>query len=231
MKGAATAALFFVGRKSITLGEYILSCWILGPKDPRFEPCKVSAPASKLFYARAKGEVKMSYKANAEKSESNVLPMSDGLDIESHIMIAIFRAAHPIVDIEEAADQEYLKRFAPDIDRLGRVLKCLGLAEESTQSAFGWKPTAHLVQIIVERAVRPIKASKKLNTKGESKLVDSLSQLAGVHEDDDLIDEFPFVFNVLNCLGLLRVGPQGGCKPTGLLVEAVVEGFFGRVAV
>ena len=87
------------------------------------------------------------------QEQSQLLPVSD----LSVLMIAIFQMAHPIYrnKVEPLGQTEYLAHCASDIDELGRIFKFLGLAEDSAQSAFGWRPTARLVGIIAERAARP----------------------------------------------------------------------------
>jgi hypothetical protein len=147
------------------------------------------------------------------------------LDIDSNLMVAIFQEAHPIDSIDkEFSATEYLTYCAPDIERLGRVFKFLGLAEASTQSALGWKPTAHLLHIIGKRAVaRPIKGSHKQATGKERQLVESLFQLAGGQPEEEFIGD-DFVFRVLNGLGFLREA-VGSCKPTSLLQETFEDVF------
>jgi hypothetical protein len=145
-------------------------------------------------------------------------------DIVCDLMIAIFQEANSIWDWEDVADKaQYVKCCASDIDRLGRVLKFLGLAEDEKQSVLGWKPTAQLIRIIARRAARPTKASEKYVTKRERAIIQSLLQLAGgwvetVYSED-------FVFTVLNSFGLLRESVHGECKPTALLREMLGETF------
>jgi hypothetical protein len=143
--------------------------------------------------------------------------MHDILDIESNLMVAMFQEAYPIGDTETVAG-EYLACRSADIERLGRVLKFLGLAEASTKCGLGWKPTGVLLHIIARQvAARPPKASKKQATAKECKIVESLFQLAGGQAEDYVGEDF--VFCLLNCLGLLRLDRVGDCKPTRLLRE------------
>jgi hypothetical protein len=150
--------------------------------------------------------------------------MTDTLDIESNLMVAIFQELDLIIFDDEEPATEYLKHCAPHIERLGRVFKFLGLAEANTQSALGWKPTAQLLHVIGRRVgANPIKASHKQATAKERKLVESLFQLAGGDVEEVITDDF--VFCVMNALGLLQEGPGGGCKPTPLLQETFEEVF------
>jgi hypothetical protein len=145
--------------------------------------------------------------------------MTQNCNIES-LLVAFFQealAAHPA---EPVSATEFLKYFAPDIARVGRVFKFLGLAEESTESSLGWQPTDQLIRILAERAARPTKASKEEATAKELKLVDSLVQVAGGEAEEQLTDDFLFL--VLNALGLLREA-RGGCKPTSLLREQLIS--------
>jgi hypothetical protein len=150
---------------------------------------------------------------------------SDNLDDNSLLMLAIFQTVHLICDEGSGVSMtEYLKYCASDIARIGHVFKFLGLAEECTKSALGWKPTAHLIQIIAERSARPAKGSEKEATEKDRKLVNSLLQLAGGTTEEVITDDF--FFAVLNALGFLREAPGGECKPTSLLhetIEAVFE--------
>ncbi len=154
--------------------------------------------------------------------------MTDTLDIESNLMVAMFQEAHPIASLDtetEPSATKYLTCCAADIERLGRVFKSVGLAEASTESALGWKPTADLLHIIARQVVaRPARPSQKQATANERKVVESLFQLAGGEAAEYVEDDF--VFCVLNCLGLLRLDRVGGCKPTCLLQE-IFEGVFG----
>jgi hypothetical protein len=146
------------------------------------------------------------------------------LDIESNLMVAIFQALHPLgrIDQESSATQ-YLTWCAPDIERLGRVFKFLGLAEAST-SALGWKPTAHLLHLIGEAlAASTIQASHKGANAKERKLVESLFQLAGGEAEEHIEDDF--VFSVLRGLALLQADRTGNWKPTSLLQETFEDVF------
>jgi hypothetical protein len=146
------------------------------------------------------------------------------LDIESNLMVAIFQELDLICFDQEPSATEYLKLCVPHIERLGRVFKFLGLAEASTQSALGWKPTAHLLHIIGKRVVaHPTKASHKQATAKEQKLVESLFQLAGGEAEQYIGDDF--VFSVLKGLALLQEDRVGGCKPTSLLQETFEDVF------
>jgi hypothetical protein len=147
-------------------------------------------------------------------------------DLLSDLMIAIFQEAHPIGSgYKDVTDKtQYVKYCASDIDKLGRIFKFLGLAKDSAQSAFGWTPTARLLQIIAERAARPTKGSATRATKKERQIIDSLLQLAGGQTEEVFTDDF--LFDVLNGLGFLQESGSGECKPTALLRE-VIEGMFG----
>jgi hypothetical protein len=149
------------------------------------------------------------------------------LDIQSNLMIAIFQAAYPIwsdVKKEDEEDQtRYVKALATDIKRLGRIFKFLGLAEDDKQSVLGWKPTAKLIRMVAERAARPTKGSNKRATRKDDAMMQSLLQLADGWVEQTFTDDF--VFNVLNCFGLLRESVYGECKPTALLREMLQEIF------
>jgi len=155
--------------------------------------------------------------------------MNYTLDFESNLMVPMFQEAHPIDGLgpeTKPSATKYLTCCAADIGRLGRVLKFLGLAEASTDSALGWRPTADLLRIIARQLVaRPARPSQKQATAKERKVVESLFQLAG-GESTEYVEE-DFVFCVLNCLGLLRLDGVGDCKPTRLLQETV-EAIFDR---
>lgn len=163
-----------------------------------------------------------SYERHRQESDK----VSKG-DFLSDLMIALFQAAHSLHGDdprESLTDKvQYVKHCASDIDKLGRVLKFLGLAETNQQSMLGWTPTARLVHIIAERAARPTKGSATRATKKERQVIDSLLQLAGGQTEEVFTDDF--LFNVLNGLGFLRESGGGECKPTALLRE-VLENWF-----
>jgi hypothetical protein len=164
-----------------------------------------------------------SYERHRQESDK----VSKG-DVLPDLMIALFQAAHPLAGDdpgESLTDKvQYVKYCASDIDRLGRVLKFLGLAETNQQSMLGWTPTARLVHIIAERAARPTKGSATTRaTKKERRVIDSLLQLAGGQTEQVFTDDF--LFNVLNSLGFLRESGGGECRPTALLRE-VLENLF-----
>jgi hypothetical protein len=161
------------------------------------------------------------YEGKAQEPSSKLSVLSETGDIQS-LLIAIFQAAHSIFTETDKPIIEYLNSCASDINKLGRILKFLGLAEDSAQSAFGWKPTAELIQIIAERAARPTKASKTQASKMERRFVDSLIQLAGGQTEEPFTDDF--LFNVLNGLGLLQESDTG-VKPTARLREVVTTMF------
>jgi hypothetical protein len=154
----------------------------------------------------------------------NVAATHSKLDL-SDLMIAIFQAADPIyAGMEDVTEKlEYVKSRGSDIDRLGRVLKFLQLAEDSPQSVFGWTPTAQLIRIVAERADRPAKASRKHVTNRERAIIAPVLQVAGGWAEQTYTDDF--VFNVLNGLGLLCQTHMGECKPTSFLREMLEELF------
>ncbi len=149
--------------------------------------------------------------------------MSQNLNTELLLLTSIFQSAHPVVhDVGgELNATEYLKFCASDIERIGRVFKFLGLAEESTQSVLRWKPTDRLIRMIGERSARPTKPSKKVLTEKDRRLVDMLLLVAGGDtKEDQMMDDF--CISVLNALGFLRE-VQGGPKPTSLLKEIILD--------
>jgi len=144
--------------------------------------------------------------------------MTDTLDIGSHLMVAIFQELPLVCFIGKPDAVEYQRLCRPEIERLGRVFKFLGLAEASTNSAIGWKPTADLLHLIGKRlAGHPIKGSRKLATAKERKVIESLIQVAGGQAEHVITDIF--AFGVLEALGLLRMDKVGDWKPTSLLQE------------
>jgi hypothetical protein len=151
--------------------------------------------------------------------------MSHNLDTELLLLTSIFESAHPIVrDVGgEVTGTEYLKFCASDIDRIGRVFKFLGLAEECTQSVLRWKPTGRLIRMIGERSARPTKPSKKEATEKDRRLVNMLLQVAGGESTEEYITD-DFCFRVLNALGFLRE-VHGDGKPTSLLRETFEDVF------
>jgi hypothetical protein len=77
--------------------------------------------------------------------------------------------------------------------------------------------------MVAERAARPTKGSNKRATRKEEAMIQSLLQLADGWVEQTFTDDF--VFNVLNCFGLLRESVYGECKPTTLLQELLANVF------
>jgi hypothetical protein len=171
---------------------------------------------------------KMSNTENKVKEYTSIEADKGGTpDIQSDLMIAIFQAAYPIWNDVKKEDEEdqtvYVKALATDIKRLGRMFKFLGLAEDDKQSVLGWKPTAKLIRMVAERAARPTKGSNKRATRKDDAMMQSLLQVADGWVEQTFTDDF--VFNVLNCFGLLRENIYGECKPTAPLRDMLQEIF------
>jgi hypothetical protein len=149
-------------------------------------------------------------------------------DDTDFLLIETFQIAH-LMDLSQT---DFCKRYNADIERMGRVFKFLGLAEEGKESALGWQPTDELIDIIAERLTRPFgwkpidiiaervaRANKDRTTIKDRRLVDSIFQIAGGQKEYDPWKEF--VFLVLNYLGFLYEAQPGDIKPTSLLRETV----------
>jgi hypothetical protein len=139
---------------------------------------------------------------------------------ETILMLSIFQEAHPLS--MRVRPEEYLDRCDFEIDRMGRVLKYLGLAQGG-RSDLCWKPTPMLMKIIAEGLAHPpVKAKGVEVTDDERNSVESLIMYAtGDVPDEDSMDATEFCCSVLVALGLLTEGASGGYKPTDRLHEVM----------
>jgi hypothetical protein len=65
---------------------------------------------------------------------------------DSILTISIFQEAYPLDETKVSAE-EYLDHFGFEIDRIGRVFKCLGLTQPATRSDdFAWNPAPMLMK-------------------------------------------------------------------------------------
>jgi hypothetical protein len=150
-------------------------------------------------------------------------------DNEAVLLVAIFQKANPLEPQPSVA--EYLRHFRFDIDRVGRVLRFLGLAEESGKSDLGCAPTGRLMSIIAEKWARPPKEAPKIMVSEDDRdFVASIYHLAtgGVdHPYDETID---FCCSVLAILDLLEKGEDEdgdlAFKPTPRIKDLVLEHFL-----
>jgi hypothetical protein len=75
------------------------------------------------------------------------------LSSDALLMIQSFRDANPDEGDGELSAAEFLRKNAHRIRGIGLLLEMAGLAEQDAQSALGWRPTQHLVNLIAERPV------------------------------------------------------------------------------
>jgi hypothetical protein len=142
---------------------------------------------------------------------------------ETILMLSIFQHANPLGPIA-VTPEEFLDHFEFEIDRMGLVLKCLGLAQTAAQSDdFVWKPAPMLIKIIAERAARPFVENKPvLVTDHDQNFVHSLMMRAtGDVPEEDSMDATEFCCSVLVALGLMKKG-AGGYKPTRRLRDLML---------
>jgi hypothetical protein len=80
------------------------------------------------------------------------------MNTETILVLSIFQEAYPL-DKAKVSTEDYLAHFEFEIDRIGRVLKYLELAQAAAQSELGWKPKPILMKLIAERVARvPVKS-------------------------------------------------------------------------
>ena len=91
------------------------------------------------------------------------------MTIDCILMISIFQQAFPLDP--EGDVEDYIALFAPEIDRLGRVLKFLGLAERAPKSRIMWKPTLQLLTLIGQKLTQPSVKLKCTVTDGDREFV------------------------------------------------------------
>jgi hypothetical protein len=147
------------------------------------------------------------------------------------LLVSIFQKANPIGPCSVA---DYLAHFEFEIDRMGSVLRFLGLAKKSNQCDLVWAPNHRLMRIIAEKATRPFQERGEIVvSKADREFVASMQHLAtGDVKEDGRMDTTDFCCNVLATLELLEKGKgkDGGFKPTPRIKDLVLEHFL-KVAV
>lgn len=125
---------------------------------------------------------------------------------DTQLLAALFQRAYPLEPQPSAA--EYLHHFEFEIDRLGRLLRFLGLAEASHQSGLGWAPRRWLMRISAERAARPLDQRYPIVvSKEDREFVASICRVAtGDVAEAGEMDATNFCCDVLAALGLLERG-------------------------
>jgi hypothetical protein len=152
-------------------------------------------------------------------------------DNETALLVSIFQKANPI-GASSVAD--YLGHFEFEIDRMGSVLRFLGLAKKSNKCDLVWAPNQRLMRIIAEKATRPFQERGEIVvSKADREFVASMQHLAtGDVKEDGRMDTTSLCCNVLAILDLLEKGKgdDGGFKPTPRIKDLVLEHFL-KVAV
>jgi hypothetical protein len=141
---------------------------------------------------------------------------------ETILMVSIFQQAYPLDETKVSAE-EYLDHFGFEIDRIGRVFKCLGLAQPAPSDFGDWKPAPMLMKIIAERAARPSVENKPvLVTDHDQNFVHSLMMRATGEVPEEGWDATEFCCSVFVALGLMKKGMPEGYKPTRRLRDIML---------
>ena len=137
------------------------------------------------------------------------------------LMISIFQEVYPL-GTTKMSPEDYFDYFGFEIDRVGRVLRYLGLAQDD-RSDLCWKPTPILMKIIAERLAHPPEKRKSaLLTEDDRNSVRLLMMYAtGDVPDEESWDATEFCCSVLVALGLMKKGRPEGYKPTRRLHEVM----------
>jgi hypothetical protein len=140
----------------------------------------------------------------------------------TELLVAICQKANPFPPRPSVAD--YLEHYEFELDLMGRLLRFLGLAEDSDED-LGWAPTRRLMSIIAEEWAHPSKEGRKIMvSKDDRDFVASIYHLAtGVVMNEDGMFVMDFCCNVLAILGLLKRGENGGFKPTRRMQYLVLQ--------
>jgi len=147
------------------------------------------------------------------------------MTIDCILMISIFQQAFPLDP--EGDVEDYIALFAPEIDRLGRVLKFLGLAERAPKSRIMWKPTLQLLTLIGQKLTQPPVKLKCTVTDGDREFVQAfILRDTGDTRPTSLEEAFEFCCSVLAALGLLQQDASGGYKPTHRLHAIMLDRFL-----
>jgi hypothetical protein len=147
-------------------------------------------------------------------------------DNDTVLLVSIFQKANPIGPSSVA---DYLAHFEFEIDRMGSVLRFLGLAKKSNQCDLVWAPNHRLMRIIAEKATRPLpERGEIVVTKADREFVAAMQHLATGDVKDGRMDATDFCCNVLAILDLLEKGKgeDGGFKPAPRIKDLVLEHFL-----
>jgi hypothetical protein len=160
---------------------------------------------------------------------------------DTELLVAIFRKANPLEPQSSVA--EYLHHFEFEIDRVGRALRFLGLAEQSDQCDLGWAPNRRLMRIIAEQAARPFHdavVSNEERERGDVEVsnedrdfVDLIYYVAtGDVKEEVSMDGTDFYCDVLEIFGLLERGEgedgDFALKPTPRMKDLVLKRLLER---
>jgi hypothetical protein len=75
------------------------------------------------------------------------------IDNDSYLMISIFQAKSSYLPNDSDPDH-FVRNHAYEIEKAGRMLTYLGLAEKDNKSVLGWRPTYRLLKLIAKRMSR-----------------------------------------------------------------------------
>jgi len=147
---------------------------------------------------------------------------------ETALLAAIFQEANPLEP--QSSVDEYLHHFAFEIDRMGRVLRFLGLATMSNECGLDWAPNHRLMRIIAEKVMRRFQAGGKIviNKEDRDFVAAIYHRATGDEKEEGSMDATDFCCDVLAFLGLLErgEGEEGGFKPTPRIKDLVLQHFL-----
>ena len=151
------------------------------------------------------------------------------MNTETILMIEVFQEAYPLGSMR-VGPEEYRDFFGFEIDRMGRILKYLGLAQAAARSELGWKPKPILMTLIAERVARaPVKSKFNSALDDGWNFVPALIIRAADLEPEG-VDAIDFCCSVLRVLGLVCDGDKPTRRLRDLMLQTCLEQPIGQLA-
>jgi hypothetical protein len=162
---------------------------------------------------------------NATLPERQIPYPATVFDSDARFLLLVIREIYSHEN-DPSSMLEYLKTYGTEIDATLRMLKYLGLAEE-TRSAFGWKATDVFLQLVARKATRLLRRSPTIMSASDNLTLEYIIAKAWPRMSEQTQKEVkPFAAQILRGLGLMRRTADLGSKPTMLLFDLATDQYI-----